>query len=157
MKKVTMAWALGLGCALALGAAADEKTTKAHETGGSPMTATGCLEKGGEAKTYALTHVTSGTDWQLVDVPASLKLSDHVGHKVEISGTALAGGDKTADEKGVSSGTGSGARAPVAKPPAPEDKGVSSGTGSGAAKMKDKKEGRRLKVTSMKHVAATCP
>jgi hypothetical protein len=130
---------------------------KADPAGGTAMSATGCLGKGAEANTFRLTHVTGGTDWVLVDVPATLNMADHVGHKVEVSGTSLAAADKSADEKGVSSGTGSGAHAPVAKPPADEDKGVSSGTGSGAAKMKNKTDGRKLKVTSMKHVAATCP
>ena len=134
MKKLTMAWTLGLGCALALGAAADEKTTKAPQTGGGTMTVTGCLEKGDDPNPYELTHVASGTDWGLVDAPATSKMSDHVGHKVEVSGTALAAGEKTADEKGISSGTG-----------------------SGTAKMRDKRQERRIKVTSMKHVAATCP
>ena len=63
-----------------------------------------------------------------------MKLSDHVGHRVEISGTPLEAskGEKTADEKGVSSGTGSGAHTHVEKAPSPEDKGISSGKGSGA-------------------------
>jgi hypothetical protein len=156
--KRIMAWAVAGACALAASAAADDATAKAHQhPAGGTITATGCLEKGDVANTYKLTHATV-TDWQIVDAPADLKLAEHVGHKVELTGTALAPGDKTADEKGISSGTGSGARTPVEKNPGDDQKGISSGTGSGAAKMKDKDhKAGRLKVTSLKHIAATCP
>ena len=159
MKKLTMAWVLGLGCALAASAATGEEKYGAKKTGEGTLTATGCLEKGDVANTYKLTHVTGGGDWELVDAPATLKLSDHLGHKVGISGTPLgpSTGEKTADEKGVSSGTGSGAHTHVEKTPSPEDRGISSGKGSGAKEMKDQKRRHQLKVTSMKHVAATCP
>jgi hypothetical protein len=157
MKKLTMALSLGFGCALAAGAAADEKTAKMHSEHGANLTATGCLQKGEDANAYQLTQVAGGHDWELVGAPATLKLSEHVGHKVEVSGRALQPGEKVADEKGISSGTGSGATAPVEKNPPPEDRGISSGTGSGTAKMKGKKGEYRLKVASLKMVAGSCP
>ena len=162
MKKLTMASVLGLGCALALGAAADETKTAGHKAGGATTHVTGCLERGGDANTYKLTHVTGGADWQLVGAEESLKMSDHLGHKVEVAGTLLgrapAGAkDLNSDDKGVSSGTGSGAKAAVEKKASDDDKGVSSGTGSGARGMKGDKGAHQLKVTSLKHVAPTCP
>jgi hypothetical protein len=159
MKKLILAGAVAGAWALAASAPADDAKAKTHHhTAGGAVTATGCLEKGDVANTYKLTHAAGG-DWQIVDAAADLKLADHVGHKVELMGTALAPGDKTADEKGISSGTGSGARTPVEKTPTDDEKGISSGTGSGAAKMKDKdgKGALRLKVTSLKHVGASCP
>lgn len=161
MKKLMMASVLGLGCALALGAAAGETKTAVQKTGGATTRVTGCLERGGDASTYKLTHVTGGADWQLIGADASLKMSEHLGHKVEVSGTALgrAPGTKevSSDDKGVSSGTGSGAKAAVEKKASDDDKGVSSGTGSGARGMKAEKGDHQLKVTSLKHVAPTCP
>ncbi len=161
MKKLTMASVLGLGCVLAWGAAADETKTAAHKTGGTTAHVTGCLEKGSDANTYKLTHVAGGADWQLIGAAASLKMSDHVGHKVEVSGTSLgrAPGTKevSSDDKGVSSGTGSGAKAAVEKKTSDDDKGVSSGTGSGAKGMTAEKGDHQLKVTALKHVAPTCP
>ena len=44
---------------------------------------------GSWANTFKLTHVEGGGDWELVGAPASLKMSDHVGHKVEVSGMAV--------------------------------------------------------------------
>ena len=152
----TMAWTLGLACAVVTGAAADETKTRTHPTPGSTISATGCLEKHDDPNTWEL-DVENGNEWVLVDAPGPLKLAEHVGHKVEVSGTVLAGGEKTADEKGISSGTGSGTSAPVTKTPSQDDRGISSGAGSGTAKMKEKKPDHRLKVTSLKMVAATCP
>ena len=163
MKKLTMAWALGLGCALALGAAAAETKTAGHKTGRATKSVTGCLEKGDEANTYKLTHVTGGGDWELIGAAESLKMSDHLGHKVEVSGTPLrhAAGEKkelTSNDKGVSSGEGSGTHAVAEKKESSDEKGVSSGTGSGTQKeMKDEKGEHHLRVTSLKHVAPTCP
>jgi hypothetical protein len=157
MNKVIMAWTLGAGCALATAAAADDAKARTHPAAGATVSATGCLEKDDDPNTYELTDAAKGTEWKLVDAPAALKLAEHVGRKVEVSGTVLAAGEKTADEKGISSGTGSGAHAPADKHPTHDDKGVSSGTGSGTAKMKGQKADHRLKVTSLKQVAATCP
>jgi len=113
------------------------QTTKAKS--GGAMTLTGCLEAGSEANTFKLTHVADEAgaatktaeamkpDWELVGAPASLKMSDHVGHKVTVTGThaSAAAAAKMEGE-------------------------------TGAGKAKESME-RHLKVTSLKHVAPTCP
>ena len=124
-------------CVLCLAAfveAAPQKTKS-----GGTMTLTGCLEKGGDANTFKLTHVADEAgaatktaeamkpDWELIGAPASLKLSDHVGHKVTVTGT--------------------GARA---------DTAAKTEGKTGAAAAKESTE-RHLKVSALKHVAATCP
>ena len=119
-------------------AAARAQATKASD--GKTMTMTGCLEKGDEANTFKLTHVAddagAGTktaeamkpNWELIGAPASLKLSEHVGHKVTVTGSK-AGAEESAKMEGK--------------------------TGS-ASTAKEATE-RHLKVTELKHVAATCP
>jgi len=111
--------------------------TKAHH--GKSMMLTGCLEKGDEASTFKLTHVADEAgaaakageamkpDWELIGAPASLKLSDHVGHKVIVTGTKAGAGEASAMEGKT-----------------------------GASKAKEATE-RHLKVTDIKHVAPTCP
>jgi len=113
------------------------QTTKAKS--GGAMTLTGCLEAGSEANTFKLTHVADEAgagaktaeamkpDWELVGAPASLKMSDHVGHKVTVTGTH-ASAAASAKMEGE----------------------------TGAGKAKESME-RHLKVTSLKHVAPTCP
>src|SRR5437762_4290097 len=86
MKRI-MIWSLMLGVGLA--AAARAAAPKAASHAGTAKSLTGCLEKGDEANTFKLTHVEGGGDWELVGAPASLKMSDHVGHKVEVSGMAV--------------------------------------------------------------------
>jgi hypothetical protein len=86
MKMMTFACALGFGLALTLSATAAEPKATTHST---HKTLTGCLEKGDTAGTYKLTHVTGGGDWELLEAPASLKMDDHVGHKVEVMGSSM--------------------------------------------------------------------
>ena len=101
---------------------------------GGGMTLTGCLQKGDEPNTYLLTNATgpgSATKvdrWELIGAPASLKLNDHVGHKIEVRGNAV----------------GSGAAAKI------------EGKTTNAAKAEEAGE-HHLKVRSMKHIAPTCP
>jgi hypothetical protein len=66
---------------------AKEKTAKA----GGVHTMTGCLAKGSEPNTYMLNSIEGSGPKQveLINVPASLKLDGHVGHKVAISGTTV--------------------------------------------------------------------
>jgi len=120
-----------------LGAFAAAAATKsAHPAGG--MSLTGCLQKGDEPNTFLLTNVNGAAAdrWELVGAPASLKMADHVGHKVEVHGTAVgaATAEKLEHEKG-------------AKKEAKEEK---------AEKEKDKGE-HHLHVRSLKHIAPTCP
>ena len=66
---------------------AKEKVAKA----GGVQTMTGCLAKGSEPNTYMLNSIEGGGPKQaeLMNVPASLKLDAHVGHKVAITGTSV--------------------------------------------------------------------
>ena len=117
-----------------LGAFAAAAATKsAHPAGG--LSLTGCLQKGDEPNTFLLTNATGAAAdrWELVGAPASLKMADHVGHKVEVHGSAVSGAtaEKLEHEKG-------------AKKEAKE------------AKEKEKGE-HHLRVHSFKHIAPTCP
>ena len=87
MKRI-MLGILVISCAVVLAAGADTKA-KGYQHHGAAKSLTGCLEKGDEANTFKLTHVTGGGDWELVGAPAALKMSEHVGHKVEVSGTSV--------------------------------------------------------------------
>jgi hypothetical protein len=86
--------ALVCGVAVATSAATDaKKSTKA----GKSVTLTGCLQAGDGAGTFKLTNVTGGPaatskEWELMGAPASLKMTDHVGHKVSVTGTIMGTG-----------------------------------------------------------------
>ena len=56
---------------------------------------TGCLQKGTEANTFKLTDLEKGP--KTVEIPeTTAKLDPHVGHKVEVTGTATTGKDPKA-------------------------------------------------------------
>jgi hypothetical protein len=126
---------VGIVCAALLTgfAQAAQETKKSDEV----VTVTGCLEKGDEANTFKLSHTaeTAGVaakaaeamkpDYELIGAPASLKLTEHVGHKVTITG---------------------------AKVDAKEAAKIEGKESTAGEKME-----RHLKVTDIKHVAATCP
>jgi hypothetical protein len=119
-----------LGLILLGGAAFATAATK-HSTAG--ITLTGCLQKGDEPNTFLLTNAT-GTGvksdrWELIGAPASLKMSDHVGHKVEVSGHAV----------------GAGAAAKM------------EGKKETKAEKAEEAGEHHLQVRSLKHVAPTCP
>jgi hypothetical protein len=61
-------------------ATAQDKTKTTHK---KTRTLTGCLQKGDDANEYKLTTAKGGT-WEIKS--DSLKLGDHVGHKVTITG-----------------------------------------------------------------------
>jgi hypothetical protein len=136
MKKLTIVGALGLAAVLAVGAGATEAKAAAPKAGGTMKSLTGCLEKGDEPNTFKLTHVTGQGDWELIGAPASLKMSDHVGHKVEVAGSALSA---AAAEK------------------AEHKAGEKESKAEEKKEMKDEKGEHHLKVASLKHVAPTCP
>jgi hypothetical protein len=132
---------IGVGCALLLGAVLQAAPQSADsKAGAETMTLTGCLQKGDAANTFKLTNTAEGAgvvtktaeavkpDWELLGAPASLKLEEHVGHKVTVTGTKL-----SADEAAKIQG----------------EKGTMAKAGEALE--------RNLKVTSIKHVAATCP
>jgi hypothetical protein len=110
-------------------------------------TLTGCLQKGTEAGTYMLTNVTGGPeatnkDWELSGAPAALKMDEHVGHKVSITGQVVGVGaaHKTEHQSTTTTTSGGTAKTETTK-----------------TSMSDEAMHRHLKVSSMKHVAATCP
>jgi hypothetical protein len=55
---------------------------------------TGCLAKGDEAGTFKLTDLEKGPK-EVVIAESSANLAPHLGHKVEITGVAVPGKDKT--------------------------------------------------------------
>jgi hypothetical protein len=125
-----------LGLILLAGAALATAATK-HSTAG--VTLTGCLQKGDEPNTFLLTNAT-GTGvkadrWELVGAPASLKMSDHVGHKVEVHGSAVS--EATAEKL-------------------EHEKGAKKEKETAEEKAQEKGE-HHLHVTSLKHVSPTCP
>ena len=105
---------LFVSCAitLALGVRAQDAAPKEHSM-------TGCLAKGTEPGTFMLTDLEKGPKTVGI-VSSSVNLAPHVGHKVEITGTAVPAKEAEADSK-------------VPKAP------------------------HYMKVTAMKHIAATCP
>ena len=70
--------------ALALGAYIMPHAFAQEKSGGSKKTVTGCLQKGDEAGEYSIT----GEDGKTYGLRSkSVKLSEHLGHKVTITGT----------------------------------------------------------------------
>jgi len=78
-------------CVFALTAGAQKSSKK-----GGTVTVTGCLQKGDEANEFSLT----ADDGKLYDLrSSSVKLGDHVGHKVTVTGKFKAEGyEKDEDE-----------------------------------------------------------
>jgi hypothetical protein len=56
---------------------------------------TGCLQKGADPTTFKLTDLEKGPK-EVVIAETTAKLDPHVGHKVEITGTAMTGKDPQA-------------------------------------------------------------
>ena len=79
--KIAMAFLALFMIAGSAGLAAAQNTTET--THKKTRTLTGCLQKGDESNEYKLTTAKGGT-WELRS--DSLKLGDHVGHKVTITG-----------------------------------------------------------------------
>jgi len=100
---------------------------------GGAHSMTGCLAKGTEANTWMLTNIEGKgpKEAELVEVPATLNLAPHVGHKVTITGTAVSA--KAAARTETSSKT--------------------------AAKGEKKEEAaeHHMKPTALKMISASCP
>ncbi len=92
MKYLTV-MALFVSCAitLALGVQAQDAAPKEHSM-------SGCLAKGTEAGTYLLTDLEKGPKTVGI-VSSTVNLAPHVGHKVEITGTAVPPKEAEADSK----------------------------------------------------------
>jgi hypothetical protein len=132
MKRMSAILCLILLCGAAFAAAAAKKA--AHPAGG--MTLTGCLQKGDEPNTFLLTNATGPgaaekvDRWELVGAPASLKMADHVGHKVAVTGHTV--------------GAGAAAKKEAGKKASKAEKAEEAGE-------------HHLQVRSLKHIAPTCP
>jgi hypothetical protein len=75
--------------ALAANAQKDEKK-------GASKTVTGCLQKGNEADEFSL----AGDDGKLYDLrSSSVKLADHIGHKVTVTGSFKPEGDEKDEDE----------------------------------------------------------
>src|SRR4029453_13649074 len=107
---------LGTGIVCAVLEAGSIQASQEKKKAGEVVTVTGCLEKGDDANTFKLTHTadTAGVatkaaeamkpDYELIGAPASLKLSEHVGHKVTVTG-AKVGAEEAAKIEGKKSAT----------------------------------------------------
>jgi hypothetical protein len=136
MKRILIG-ALVISCAIAMTAGAATQTT--HHAGAA-KSVTGCLQKGDEANTFKLTNVTGGGEWELVGAPAALKMSDHLGHKVEVSGTSL-----------------SAAAAEKAEHAAGAKKETKAEEKMEKKEEKGEKGEHHLKVAAVKMISSTCP
>jgi hypothetical protein len=97
---------------LALHAQSQETKTKTKVEHAAMQTYTGCVQTGGETKTYVLNHVvpmsktttvgtagtTTVTEYALVP-EEKVELQTHVGHKVEITGALIPAGSGDAKIK----------------------------------------------------------
>ena len=111
MSRFITSFAFALACT-GLAVHAQETTTKTEtkSSGGQPqvVTYTGCVQTGTQAKTYVLDKVvpvtkttttetpTSSTTTQSTSyilVPGEVQVQQHVGHKVEVTGMLIPGGD----------------------------------------------------------------
>jgi hypothetical protein len=112
MRRFITSFVLALGCS-ALVANAQETTTKTETkaSGGAPQTVTytGCVQTGTQAKTYVLDKVVPVTRTTTTETPTSstttqstsyalvpgesVTVQEHVGEKVEVTGTLIPGGD----------------------------------------------------------------
>jgi hypothetical protein len=92
MKRLIMA-ALVVSCAFAfmLGVQA-QQAPKEHSM-------TGCLKAGTEAGTYMVTDVEGNGPKSIGIVSSSANLAPHVGHKIEVTGTAVPPKDAETDPK----------------------------------------------------------
>ncbi len=83
-----------LAAALAVSMAAahpEAAASKRAQKKAATHSMTGCLAKGDEANTYKLTNVEGKgpKTVELIEPPASIDLSAHVGHKVTITGSTV--------------------------------------------------------------------
>ena|ERR1041385_2237288 len=84
--KVFMIATLALAAVLGYGSRAQaQDAPKEHSM-------TGCLQKGADAGTFKLTDVEKGPK-EVAIAETTAQLDPHVGHKVEITGTAVSGKD----------------------------------------------------------------
>lgn len=105
---------------------------KAVKAGGS-HTMTGCLMKGTEANTFMLMQIEGAgpKEAELINVPANLNLSAHLGHKVSITGTNVSVREAARTESGMKKPTKS--------------------------EQKEEAGQHHMRPTAVKMIASTCP
>jgi len=86
-------------CIFALAANAQQSDKKAKR-----VTVTGCLQKGDQAEEFFITG-ENGRNYELVS--STVKLAEHVGHKVSVTGTVIEDEDEESENPGQGEG-GSG-------------------------------------------------
>jgi hypothetical protein len=127
MKRLIVWLAMGalLGCALA---AVPEAKGQKKKTSNGVHSMTGCLQKG-EGNAYTLTNVegTGPKTIEIVGTAAGVNLAPHVGHKIEITGTAV------------------------------NAKAAARAEGAKGAEKKEERGEHHMRVQSMRMVAASCP
>jgi hypothetical protein len=74
-----------------VGAQAQQAAPKEHSM-------TGCLQKGAEANSYMVTDVEGKGPKTIGIVSSSANLAPHVGHKIEVTGTAVPPKDAETDK-----------------------------------------------------------
>ena len=89
--------ALMLVCVLALALGAQQAPAPAPAPREHSMT--GCLKTGTEAGTYLVTDVEGNGPKSLGVVSSTANLAPHVGHKIEVTGTAVPVADAEKDAK----------------------------------------------------------
>jgi hypothetical protein len=138
MKHAIAGVSAALICGLAAYSSAAEKKPVAKTTA-HHMSLTGCLQKGAEANTFKLSNVTGehakhAEAWELV-AARDLKLADHVGHKVEVTGMTV--GMREAERL--------------------EGEHEHSAGKAAKKEMKEERKEHHFKVTGLKHISPTCP
>lgn len=112
MRRFITSFALALACSALVASAQETRTkTETRSSGGSPqaVTYTGCVQTGTQAKTYVLDKVVPVTRTTTTETPTSstttsttsyvlvpgesVTVQEHVGEKVEVTGTLIPGGD----------------------------------------------------------------
>ena len=112
MKRFITSFAFALGCTALVAAQETRTKTEVKSSGGDPQTVTytGCVAAGTQAKTYVLDKVvpvtkttttetptssttTQSTSYVLVPGGETVTVQEHVGHKVEVTGMLIPGGN----------------------------------------------------------------
>ena len=112
MKRFITSFAIALGCTALVAAQETRTKTEVKSSGGDPqvVTYTGCVAAGTQAKTYVLDKVvpvtkttttetptssttTQSTSYVLVPGGETVTVQEHVGHRVEVTGVLVPGGN----------------------------------------------------------------
>lgn len=118
MRRFITSFAFALGCtALVVNAQETRTRTETRTEGAQPQTVTytGCVQTGTEAKTYVLDKVIPVTRTTTTETPTSstttsstsyvlvpgetVQVQQHVGKKVEVTGTLIPGGDSRTETR----------------------------------------------------------